>query len=137
MNLLQWRRFSSSGEGTVIAGTPTVGAGQAGIDAVFAGVAASAGAARQDGTVGAGRELTALASTGRVQTVRASTGQAQTVQASTGQAQIVRAPTGRVQTVPGAAVAVAAAVVVAAAPGAERPGFAITRHPQPLIVTRS
>ena len=59
------------------------------------GAAASAGAARQDGTVGAGQEFIDLRSS-----VRASTGQAITVPAPTDQAIIVQAPTDPAATVP-------------------------------------
>src|SRR5262245_19249007 len=98
MNLLLWNWFSSNGEGDVIAGTTPASADRVGIGAAFAGVAARAGAAHQDGTVGAGREFTDpadpatdLASTDRVATDPASTGQAATDLGSTDQVATDRA----------------------------------------------
>jgi hypothetical protein len=96
MNSQVWSWFSSLGEGDAIAGTTPVGADRVGIGAAFAGVAAWVGAARQDGTVGAGREFTDLAdpatdlaSTDQAATGLASTGRAAIDPASTDQAQIV------------------------------------------------
>ena len=75
MNSLLWNWFSSLGKGGAIAGTTPVGADRVGIGAAFAGAAAWAGAARQDGTVGADREFTDLADPA---TDLASTGQVAT-----------------------------------------------------------
>jgi hypothetical protein len=105
MNSLLWNWFSSLGEGGVIAGTPPVGADRVGIGAAFAGVAAWAGAVRQDGTVGASPEFTDLAdpadlaSTGQVATDLASTDQAGIVLASTDQAATDLASTDQAQIV--------------------------------------
>src|SRR5262245_11155064 len=89
MNSLLWNWFSSLSEGGVIAGTPPVGADRVGIGAAFAGVAAWAGAARPDGTVGASRAFTDLADPADL----ASTGQVATDLALTDQAGIVLAST--------------------------------------------
>ena len=95
MNLLTWRPFSSFGEAGVIAGTTPAGAGRVGTGAVFAGVAAWAGADQQDGTVGADRGVHDLVSTGQAVTGPVSTDQVEAGQASIGQVEAVPAATDR------------------------------------------
>jgi len=93
-------RFSSYSAADATAGTTRDGAVPAGTGAAIAGAAAWAGVVRSDGTAGADREFTALASSGQVATGLTSIGQVATGLAPTGQVVTARVPTGQVATVP-------------------------------------
>ena len=92
-------RFSSYSAADATAGTTRDGAVPAGTGAAIAGAAAWAGVVRSDGTAGADREFTALASSGQVATGLTSIGQVATGLAPTGQVVTARVPTGQVATV--------------------------------------
>ena len=135
------RAFNFIGEAGAIAGTKTVGTGQAGIGVAITGAGVLVGVVRLDGAAGAGQSSgrDGQASTGQAGrvTVPASTGPAATVRVSTGQAAIARAPAGQAvagqaraaRVVAGqAAIAVEEAAAVAAADKADRPRCDQRRH---------